>query len=203
MPQLLPPARRPALKALLLPLFAAVLTLGLAVSSASATVMKYASVERLVEISDIIVHGTVTEQRTYFDSKQKRVVTDTTIQVERSFLGDISESITIQQWGGTYKGTTHHIPGDARFVPGEEVVVFLHTGDGVVALSALSQSKYSVKNIDGKKLVFRNLSDIGMLIEPDDGPKYLKHLPSETRSMKSFVAELEALIAGIKGGDHE
>ena len=203
MRRLLPKPRRSATRVAWLSLFAALLSVGLFVSTASATVMKYAGVDRLIEISDMIVHAEVIDQTTYFDNAQKRVVTDTTLGVRRSFYGKVGEKVTIQQWGGTYGGKTHRIPGDARFEPGEEVIVFLHRGDGVIALSALGQAKYSVEKTDDGKLVSRDLSDIAFLIEQSGGAKKIGHLPGETRSFDSFVAELQALVAGIKGGADE
>lgn len=178
---------------------------------ASATVMKYADVEQLIEISDIIVQGTVAEQKVYFDQAQGRVVTDTTFKIERKFLGKVEQTVTIQQWRGTHKGITSAIPGDPNFEKGEEVIIFLHRGtDGVVALSAMGQSKFSIFPTAQGKLVSRDFSDLGILLQPSkhaklplpaaQAPGQIVKLPTETRAYDSFVAELEALIAGIKGG---
>ncbi|MFP4599728.1 MAG: hypothetical protein ACLFVJ_15830 [Persicimonas sp.] len=189
---------RPWRRSIALTLAITMLGLGLFVSSASATVMKHADLERLIEISDFIVHGRIVEQDTYFDEEQDRVVTDTTISIERDFTGQLDDKVTIQQWGGEHDGKFHSIPGDARFESDEEVIVFLHQGDDdVIALSALSQAKYSVETTDDGKLVSRDLSDITFYIEGPDGGN-VKHVPGETRSYASFVAELEALVAGIK-----
>lgn len=194
---------RPTATAVGLILFAAILSVGLFVSTASATVMKYAGLERLIEISDVIIYGKVVDQKTYLDQSQNRVVTDTTFAVDKTFWGEVDKKVTIQQWGGTYKGKTHVVPGDARFEMGEETVVFLHRGDGILALSALGQSKYSVEQTKDGKLVYRDLNDIAFLVQQNDGQKKVKHLPSETRSFDDFVAELNSLVAGIKGADHE
>lgn len=188
--------------------------LSLLARPAQATVMRYADLARLVEISDIIVQGTVAEQSTYFDKAQGRVVTDTTFAVQRAFSGKVKERVTIQQWGGTYEGVTHMIAGDARFEKGEEVVVFLHRGaDGVVALSALGQSKYSVVKTSTGKLVSRDFGDISILVDnmvakpgasaQAGAPGQIVHVPTETRELAAFSAELESLIAGIKGGSRD
>jgi hypothetical protein len=198
-----PPTRRPA--ALILALVTFLLTMGLFVSTASATVMKYAGLDQLVEMSDVIIHGEVIDQKTYFDKEQQRVVTDTTFEVAHTFYGSVDQTVTIQQWGGTLDDKTHSVPGDAHFEPGEEVIVFLHRGDDVLALSALGQAKFSVQEVDQKRLVYRKLSDIAFLLDSDDQQARIEHLPDESRSYESFVAEVEALTAGIKGkgGDHE
>jgi hypothetical protein len=178
------------------------ISVGVFVSSASATIMKHVDLPRLVEISDVIVHGQVAEQKTYFDEEQNRVVTDVTVEVERSFFGaDDEKTVVFQQWRGEHDGQFHAIPGDANFEDGEEVVVFLHRGDdGVVALSALGQSKFQVVRNGDQNLVMRNLSDIAFLLDTPDGSTEIGHKPNETRGLESFSAELESLVAGIKGG---
>lgn len=176
------------------------ISLGVLVSSASATVMKHADLPRLVEISDIIVQGKVTEKDTYFDDDQQRVVTDVTVEVERNYHGAEGDKVVFQQWRGEYDGEFHAIPGDASFEKGEEVVVFLHTGDdGDVALSALGQSKYEVLRNADQTLVTRNLSSMAFLLEKADGTEEIGHMPDDKHGLESFSAELEALIAGIKG----
>lgn len=213
MPQNLSLNRRPTRAVLALSMLALVFAISLIASTASATVMKYAGLEELIEISDVIVQGTVAEQKVYFDEAQGRVVTDTTFKVERTFMGKVDQKITIQQWRGTHKGITTEIPGDPNFEKGEEVIVFLHRGpEGVVALSAMGQSKYSIFPTAQGKLVSRNFSDLSILLQKSDlgklklptaAPGEIVKLPKETRSYTSFVAELEALIAGIKGGNNE
>ncbi|AWV90483.1 hypothetical protein DN745_14555 [Bradymonas sediminis] len=201
---------------LALSMLSLVFSISLIASTASATVMKYVGLEELIEISDIIVEGSVAEQKVYFDEAQGRVVTDTTFKVKRNFMGKADDTVTIQQWKGTHKGITSQIPGDPKFEKGESVIVFLHRGaDGVVALSAMAQSKFSLFPSAQGKLVSRNFSDLSILLDdaalkklaapsamaPSAGQ--LVKLPKETRSYESFVAELESLIAGIKGGSND
>lgn len=187
------------LRRLLLASAAVLAAVTLFASTASATVMTYADLDRLVEISDVIVHGTVTEQHSYLDDEQERVVTDTTLEVERNFYGASSEEVTFQQWGGEYDGEIHRIPGDAQFQEGEEVVLFLHEGDGVLAPAALGQSKFQVREFgDEGKVASRDFSDIELLIERPDGSQRMAELPDETRLFESLTAELETLVAAIK-----
>lgn len=193
--------RRRMRKGVFVAVLGLLISVGLLVSSASATIMKHADLPRLVEISDVIVHGKVAEQDTYFDEDQQRVVTDVTISVKRNYHGAEGDSVTFQQWGGELNGTLHKIPGDASFENGEEVVVFLHRGDGgVTALSALGQSKFQVLRNGGRTMVLRNLSEMSFLLDKSDGSTEITHMPDEKHGLESFSAELEALVAGIKGG---
>lgn len=170
-------------------------------SSASATVMTYQDTADLVEISDAIVHGEVVDQRTYFDKQQGFVVTDVTLKVKHTFLGKATDTVTFQQWGGDYDGQRRHIPGDATFTDGEEVVVFLHTKDGITSLSALGQAKYAVKRNGDQSLVLRSLAQMAFLEVGTDGSQRVDHRADEQYTFESFTAELEALVAGIKGGN--
>jgi hypothetical protein len=171
---------------------------------ASATVMVYADLERLVELSDVIVQGRVVDQNTFYDEETDEIATVTTFEVDRAFHGKVQsgEKVKFRQWGGEYKDRIAGIPGDAHFAPYEESVIFLADGKGEYAgmryLVALGQSKYTVvRNDGGEPFVIRNLSDLAFL---DRDTQQVSPRRNEQRGLKSFTAELQTLVAGIKGG---
>jgi len=173
-------------------------------ATASATVMKYVDLARLVEISDVVVQGRIVNQQTYLDEEYGHVVTDTTVEVDQTFLGRSTKTVTFQQWGGAYDGKIAAIPGDASFEPYEEVILFLARGKkgndrGKLFLSALGQSKYTVTGSGDHARVTRDLSHLAFLVETPDG-SHISGRPPEVREYKAFVAELRSLIEGIKGG---
>ncbi len=182
--------------------FVLVAVLLLAVStSASATVMKYLDVADLVEESEVIVLGTVVGQKTLIDPVREQVVTRTTIRAKKTYFGPDSKEFTFQQWGGEWEGMLHKIPGDPTFTKGEEVVLFLNEGKGQYAglyLTAMGQSKWMVQRDGEKPLIFRDLTDLGLVF--DESAIDIEHKHREDDSLESFEAKLEALIAGIKGG---
>lgn len=169
-------------------------------SNAAATVMRYADMARLIEISDVIVHGTIAEQNTFFDKDRGHIVTNTTLNIKHAFLGDVTHSVRFQQWGGTFEDKTAYIPGDAHFEKDEEVILFLRRGfdgDNKLYLSALSQAKYKVhRNDDGKTIISRDLSDLSFVFPEDARP--VRALDEAVSGELSFYATLESLIAGIK-----
>jgi len=182
--------------------FAALLVMTLIsfTSVASATVMRFADLIMLVEISDTIVQGKVVKETFLKEKDSGDVVTRTEIEVSRTFLGKTQKTIVFQQWGGIMDGRTSGVPGDARFEIGEEVVLFLHTAkkEPGLFLSALGQSKYRVIR-DGKNVnVWRNLDDMAFLVE-GVMPTKLQAKEDERLGYDSFVAELESLIAAVKG----
>lgn len=169
-------------------------------SNAAATVMRYADMARLIEISDVIVHGTVADQQTIFDNERGHIVTNTTLEIKHAFLGDVSKTVRFQQWGGTFEDKTAYIPGDAPFEKNEEVILFLRRGldgDNTLYLSALSQAKYKVhRNDDGKTIISRDLSDLSFVHA--NSAKPVGVTDEAVSGEQSFYATLESLIAGIK-----
>lgn len=170
-------------------------------TAVAATVMLYADLARLVELSDVIVQGRVVDQNTFYDEAASEVATITTVQVERAFLGDVDTTVKFRQWGGAYGDKVSQIPGDAQFDPYEEVILFLADGRGKYAgmryLTALGQSKYTVVRDGAEPFVVRDLHDLAFL---DQGSNEIAHRPSERLMLDAFVPELESLIAAIKGG---
>jgi hypothetical protein len=192
------------------PLYLAVVLFGLWTLPSSATVMRFADLARLVEISDMIVQGKVVDARTYRSGSDGQVVTDTTVEVSRSFYGKSERRVTFQQWGGAFEGSHRVIPGDASFEQGEEVVVFLHNGggdgydpekSGGLYLSALGQAKFRVVRDDEDVRVERDLEDMVFMEDGAGVPGTMVIRPSEAIELPSFVAELESLVAGIKGSE--
>lgn len=172
---------------------------------ASATVMLYADLPRLVELSDLIVQGRVVDQNTFYDKEADEIATITTFEVDRAYYGDVrqGEKVKFRQWGGEYDDKVARIPGDAQFAPYEESVLFLTDGKGEFAgmryLVALGQSKYTVVRKNGyDPFVVRNLGDLAFM---DADTKRVTPRQDERRSLDSFTAELQTLVAGIKGGD--
>jgi len=168
--------------------------------SAQATVMKYLELAELVQISDVIVVGTVAK-KIVSEDKNGQLVTDVTVSSSQTLMGGDQKSFTFQQWGGETAEKRSAIPGDARFVVGEEVVVFLRRADQApgLFLSALGQSKFQIKRTDTSVIATREIHDISFLRD-GDGPTQIEHKPDESGNFEYLLIELESLIAAKKGG---
>lgn len=168
--------------------------------SAQATVMRYVDLAELVQISDVIVVGTVSEKIT-LEEKDGKLVTDVTIAPTQTLLGGEQKTLTFRQWGGETAEKRSAIPGDARFEVGEEVIVFLRRADKApgLFLSALGQSKFQVIRTDKSTIATRELHDISFLRD-GDGPTKIEHKPDESGNFEYLLIELESLIAAKKGG---
>lgn len=172
--------------------------------SAAAAVVEYASLSDLAELSDAAVRGEVVEMETSFRDEEERIVTHVEIEVRETYMGDrgdIGERVEIEQWGGTYRGTTVRVPGDASFDVGEEVVVFLRRGDDrsgeTYFLTALAQSKYTVQRGPETPLVSRDLSQL-TFTAPNSGEMF--EVEGRVEPLESFEARIRSLVDDESGG---
>ncbi|MDP6931291.1 MAG: hypothetical protein QGG40_00175, partial [Myxococcota bacterium] len=122
------------------------LVLGLGLSGiAQSTTLAPLSTEQLVDASDYIVRGTVTQVWTTRDS-DGRIWTRAQFEVERTFKGQPDAGLVIDQAGGSLSGVTTRVGGAARFSPGEEAVLFLEELDsGHLVTVGMFQGKYTVQ----------------------------------------------------------
>ena len=126
--------------ALLTTLFAFIIT---PVQTGSATTMIYRSVQELTDMSDSVVRGTILSHHSFW-SDEGTMFTDWTVRVEEVLQGDVSAVITLRQMGGQLDDLRMHIPGDATFVDGEHVVLFLREVEGIHYLTLMGQAKLAV-----------------------------------------------------------
>lgn len=162
---------------------------------AQATMMHYADVDRLVEISDVIVHATVSERQTVVDDEQ-RPWTETTVEVHHSFRGPEVDELVFHQWGADEGPRTGRIAGDPRLDAEDEVVLFLRrdTARDGLSLSALAQAVFYVDEGDERRVVRRDLSELALVVPGDEHSGTVRHR-EPPHEWSIFVAVLESLTA--------
>ncbi len=100
-------------------------------------------VEDLVAAADRIVEARITGRRTAPDGRG-RIVTEYTLLVRRTFLGDANGVQTVRIPGGVLEnGRGLMLPGMPRISVGEEVLLFLN-GDDTQMPTGLAQGKFRV-----------------------------------------------------------
>ncbi len=161
--------------------------LSLAAASASATTMVYADVDRLTEISSLIVRGMVVDAETVVENDV--IMTEWTLLVSETWKGAERTSVTFRQAGGHYEGSLTWIPGDAHFELGEECVLFLHDDGTHYYLSALGQSKFSVDDAPFTP----DPPDIGDTVIPTVGPLQIERVIGETATLRRAVRDVREL----------
>ena len=128
-------------------LFIATLTASMAFStSIDASTVVMLSTNQMVDASDAVVHGTITEVWTEEDANGI-VWTRAQLEVSRVLKGKIEKkSYVIDQMGGQFGGNKTTVPGSPRFSHGEEGVFFLEQlGSGKYSTVGMSLGKYTVR----------------------------------------------------------
>jgi hypothetical protein len=117
----------------------------LTIQQAQATTMIPLSINQLVDASDEVVKGTVTEVWTEPDSKTGMVWTYAQIEVSKSLKGTPGSIVIIEQPGGTWGTKIASVEGVARFSIGEEGYFFVeHLDSGHNVSVGMSQGKFNI-----------------------------------------------------------
>jgi len=130
---------------------------------ASATVSRFLDIHEHTELSQLVVRATTSSETRSFVGKDGIPRIETRFTVLETYKGSAQQgaSIWLRQFGGGEQLGMLPIVGDATFTPGEEVVLFLTTSEeGVVFLTALSQSKFEVVRGDRLPIVTRNIGGL-------------------------------------------
>ncbi|HEX5413715.1 MAG TPA: hypothetical protein VFZ27_17870 [Terriglobia bacterium] len=106
-------------------LFFAVTAMFWLVPTAAATTLVRMSLRQLVQASSVIVQGEVVARSARLNASHTRVITYTTVQVEKVLKGQPPATIVIEQPGGTVGNVHVHVPGAASLRPQAQYVLFL------------------------------------------------------------------------------
>ncbi len=92
-------------------------------SSAAATTIMRMSVERMAQVSPVIVHARCLENSVAWDAGE--IWTFAGFEVLEVWRGSPPAQLTVRLLGGRSGNLTSHVSGVPHFRPGEEVVLFL------------------------------------------------------------------------------
>jgi hypothetical protein len=146
---------------------AVALTLLVAGAAQATSVLRF-SLEDLADRAEVIALGTCTESTGRLTPDG--VVTDTVFTVERGLKGVQPGSFTFTTYGGVTAERGTFVAGTPTFQRGEKALVFLDAANkaGCRMVIGLSQGKFSIREVDGKQLAFRNLEGL-RLVDPATG----------------------------------
>ena len=130
--------------------------------TAHATVARPLTYENLTHEADVVIHGVVVDQKSFWGAKRERIYTHTEVSVWRTLKGKTDQTtLVVRQWGGAAEGAVMPIPGNAQLKVGEEVVLFLTRDARHHFVVGLSQGKFSLRaDAAGGKLAYRDLSGL-------------------------------------------
>ena len=107
------------------PIFLAVV-LGLWLSPpAGATTLVRMSLSQLAQASSTIVQGQVVAQSSRVNASRTRIMTYSTVQIEKTLKGQPPSTLIIEQPGGTVGNVHLHVPGTAYLRPQAQYILFL------------------------------------------------------------------------------
>lgn len=123
---------------------AAVVAMGTSAPSADATVLRDLRLPDLVTQADLIVTGTVLEQRSVRPVAGGHIWTDVRVQVDSVVKGEARGEVVVRQQGGRVGDEARFVPGNARFEKGERVVLFLLAHEGLYYTVGMELGKYTI-----------------------------------------------------------
>ena len=124
--------------------------------SLAATVLLPADFRQIVEGSQIIVYGRVTDVRAEWTSGRRRIESVVTVSASDFYKGTPSRTVTIRVPGGQIGRYKSVMVGAPEFNAGDEVVLFLKAqGPAVPRIFGLNQGVFrvSVHPRSGRRLV--------------------------------------------------
>ena len=128
---------------------------------AQATTVLLLTREELVTRSDLVARVRVGRAVSAESDDGTAIMTRTELTVTQSLKGSMPTTLVLEQLGGTHRGKTQRVPGDATLKPGEDAVVFMKKGDGGrVYLTAMALSVY---HVDDKGIASRDLRDLSLV----------------------------------------
>jgi hypothetical protein len=95
------------------------------VPPAGATTLVRMSLSQLVQASSVVVQGQVVARTARLNASRTRIMTYTTVQVEKALKGNPPGTVIIEQPGGTVGNFHVHVPGAAQLRPQTQYVLFL------------------------------------------------------------------------------
>lgn len=168
-----------------------------------ATIVRHLTLERQVGLSDVVARARVVEAHSFRDGGKGPIMTLTTLEIERGLWGiKDGAKLKVLQAGGRVGELETVLPGDARLAAGERAVVLLKGPQAspagpVYTFVALAQSRWAISGSGADAVVKRELG--GLAFMQEDG-RTMRTIEEPPRLLSSLEAELEALIAAVKGG---
>ena len=166
---------------------------------AQATSLMDMTTEDMVDASDLVLRGTVSETWTEVGD-HGRIWTRAQVDVAEMYKGDEAiRTVVVDQLGGHHAGMTMHIEGATRFSVGEEIVIFLDelqsgricplgmfTGKWTVRIDPYTQSEIVQRFTVGAREVYDH-----------------RFLPLPRENDRIFLTDLEnTIVDRVRTGPH-
>lgn len=128
--------------------------------SASAAVVVRLPLDDLVTNSTLVVRGTVLSGESFLDEVTGKIMTRHAFRVEETLKGERQETVSIVTLGGELGDLGQIVPGEARLLPGEEMVLCLKKGPDGYAVTGMSQGAFRVFRLEEGWKIRRDLGGL-------------------------------------------
>jgi hypothetical protein len=150
--------------------------------AAEATISRAMEFDQKVEKAAAIVVGKVVSQESRWDAGQKRILTYSTFQVEKTLKGAQAAQTTIVTPGGVVGDVAQEFVGVPRFRVGDEHVVFVRNTSAGPTVLYFDQGAYQVSYEGGRRMVHPLVSN-AVLVDTQRG---MAVAPEDARPMREF-----------------
>lgn len=142
----------------------------LALAPAAATTVLDVPIDELARGAGVVVRGVVERQEVTRSADGLNIETRTSVRVTQLLKGQAGPAIVIRQTGGVLGKVAQRVPGDATFVPGEQVLVLLEPhSQGEFVLVAMAAAKFSIVSNPGGWVAIRELGGLTFAKRGPDG----------------------------------
>lgn len=167
--------------------------------TAKASVVIPMDLDKMIELSDVIVHGHVVNvsARELNTGKNRYIFTVVHVRVEKAVWGcQRGEIVEVLVLGGELGDRKHVVPGTSSFAQGEEVVLFLSRWRDHLVPIAIGVGKIEIDRTDPDRVLINDPSRGVVEYEIDAQgraiPQFRQAIPSIP--LEDFVEELRARL---------
>ncbi|MCZ6766830.1 MAG: hypothetical protein O7D32_07850 [bacterium] len=162
------------------------------VSQANATQVIYRSPKQMGSDAALVVQGTVSGVRSYWNQERSKIFTEATITVSATHKGQNQGIVRVTQLGGVVGNVKMSVGAAIQWSNGEEVLLFLERYDkGSYQVFGFSQGKFDVeRNQDtGEAFVRRpNVAGLEMVGAPGADSARPSSAPARVK-LDDFLAD--------------
>jgi hypothetical protein len=164
---------------------------------AQATIVEALSMRELVQEAD---HAALVEVIALEPSYDElgRIVTDATVRVIEPLVGPsaVGDTLVVRRIGGTLGGLALRVEGEASFVLGERVVLFVEDLGGVLRPVGMSQGVLPVTRDGGSEIVLPGGAGLALVRPGDPALREVDGALSGPTPIDEVLAEIRELGDG-------
>lgn len=167
--------------------------------AARATVVRYMPLEEQVSTARVIALARAVDQRSFWDSGQNFIWTETTFEVQEGVKGAGGGTVTLRQLGGRVGEIAQAVAGTPQVVPGRQYIIFLEPRkDGSNRVVGFSQGCYPVATDNkGKARVMPRMSATGEVHYVGSGEEG----EAAAQTVAEFLNRVRAHLGARQGGE--